>query len=226
MAGFRSVLSLLACSAVAFLMSPIQQQTAKVDLNLVETGHGLSVMRYEVTIRQWRGCVLDGGCNYLPPLEQGTENTDFPVTGIGVLDAQEFVKWAQATIDPTLRLPTLEEWYVFSEVAPSRPNKIFTDPRMAWAATYGAGGKIDPRLKPSGGFGANRGGIADATGNVWEWTSTCVADTSPDRCPAFYAAGAHEAKVPIFVRDPSSGGCATGTPPAHLGLRLVKDRIR
>jgi hypothetical protein len=40
-------------------------------------------------------------------------------------------------------------------------------------------------------------------------------------CPAFIAAGTHETRFPVFVRDPSTGGCATGTPPAYLGLRLI-----
>ena len=68
-------------------------------------------------------------------------------------------------------------------------------------------------------------GVADLDGNVWEWTATC---TSKDlegeaitHCPAFVAAGEHDAVVSVFIRDPAIGGCASGTPPQHLGLRLV-----
>jgi hypothetical protein len=27
----------------------------------------------------------------------------------------------------------------------------------------------------------------------------------------------------IFVRDPASGGCSAGVPPANIGFRLVRD---
>jgi hypothetical protein len=46
---------------------------------------------------------------------------------------------------------------------------------------------------------------------------------SPDRCPAFYVGGEHIAVMSYLVRDPARGGCAVGTPPAHLGMRLVSD---
>jgi formylglycine-generating enzyme required for sulfatase activity len=227
MAGFRSVLLVLLTGGTLGLLptSPLRPQQ---DLDLVETRDGISAMRHEVTIAQWQACVADGGCSHHPQRGLGAVSDDYPVTDIGALDAQEFVAWAQNTIDPNLRLPTLEEWYRFSSVAPYRPTKIFTDPRMAWAATYGAEGETDPTLKPGSGFGTNSSGIADVLGNVWEWTSTCVVNIPPEdvarRCPAYFAAGAHEARVSVFVRDPSTGGCATGTPPAHLGLRLVSSQ--
>lgn len=40
---------------------------------------------------------------------------------------------------------------------------------------------------------------------------------------AFFVAGEHIAVIPYLVRDPARGGCAVGTPPAHLGMRLVSD---
>ncbi len=187
----------------------------------VDAGNGLKVMRHEVTVAQWRQCVNDGVCSFVPRAEPAARDDSYPVTGISALDAQEFVTWARGRTGLPVRLPTLEEWYRFSGVPPSVPTKIFTDPRLAWAASYGSEGKVDPMLKRAGSFGHTARGVADVHGNVWEWTSSCVVENGNNRCPAYFAAGEHEAKLSIFIRDPASGGCATGSPPAHLGVRLV-----
>jgi formylglycine-generating enzyme required for sulfatase activity len=84
-------------------------------------------------------------------------------------------------------------------------------------------------LRPQGTFDTTSQGIVDLNGSVWEWTMECYAgaaggQSSPDRCPAFYVGGEHIAVMSFLVRDPARGGCAVGTPPAHLGMRLVSER--
>jgi formylglycine-generating enzyme required for sulfatase activity len=216
MVGARTIFLAAGLGLMVTLVAPRQAQPLLLDW--VDAGNGLSVMRHEVTVAQWQLCVNDGACSVSP---RPGSKVNVPVTGVGALDAQEFVTWAQKRTGLPVQLPTLEQWYGFSELPPVVTTKRFTDPRMEWAAAYGSEGKVDPTLRRSGGFGQTTKNIADVKGNVWEWTSSCVVQTAPGRCPAYYAAGEHEAKVPIFVRDPSSGGCATGTPPAHLGVRLV-----
>jgi formylglycine-generating enzyme required for sulfatase activity len=222
-AGIRS-LFLVTIAALAVAL-PQQGGRQPFSFDMVDVGEGLWVMRHEVTIAEWRRCAVEGACSYQPKPGSGAEGEDYPVTGVGALDVEEFVAWARKASGKELRLPTVDEWYAFSEVPPFRPKKIFTDPRLAWAATYGSEGRIDPTLRRQGGFGVNNKGIADVKGNVWEWTSSCVVTVTgaTHHCPAYFAAGEHEAKVPVFVRDPWAGGCATGTPPAHLGFRLVLD---
>ncbi|MNX47069.1 Formylglycine-generating sulfatase enzyme [compost metagenome] len=71
-------------------------------------------------------------------------------------------------------------------------------------------------------------------GSVWDWTSDChsrrVLDARTDgasdaaqgrNCGIRVAAGRHIAYLPDFIRDPKSGACSVGLPPANLGLRLV-----
>jgi formylglycine-generating enzyme required for sulfatase activity len=94
---------------------------------------------------------------------------------------------------------------------------------MAWAANYDQEKAIGGPVQKSGAFSTTPDGIADLDGNVWEWTSSCFRPDFESLCPAYVAAGEHEATVSIFVREPALGGCATGTPPAHLGFRLVAD---
>jgi len=35
--------------------------------------------------------------------------------------------------------------------------------------------------------------------------------------------GRHRAPMSSFVRDPKTGGCSVGAPPANLGFRLIRD---
>lgn len=219
MPGARSILLVSVLAVAALFMAP--QQRPALTLQWVDAGNGLKVMQHEVTIAQWRECFSEGACTFMPKPGLGAVDDSYPVTGIGALDAQEFVAWAQKRSGLPVQLPSVEQWYAFSETPIAATTKLFTDPRMAWAATYGSEGKTDPKLKPPGSFGHTSKNIADVKGNVWEWTRSCVQDAPADRCPAWFAAGDHLAKVPVFVRDPTTGGCATGTPPAHLGMRLV-----
>jgi formylglycine-generating enzyme required for sulfatase activity len=189
-------------------------------------GHTLLVSRYEVTVASWRQCYRDGGCPHMPESPAGSDNV--PVTGVNYIDVGKYLDWANARSSRTLRLPTIAEWRAINPAPVSRASPLrFTDPRMAWAATYGQEKSPTGPPRPSGSFSATPSGIADLDGNVWEWTSSCfkpgLESEAESRCPAFVAAGEHEAVVALFVRDPASGGCALGTPPTHLGFRLVSD---
>lgn len=222
--GRTMVLMLVGAAAVAVSTFKLQQPLV---LDLVSTETGLQVMRHEVTLRQWRKCHDARVCNHMAVAGPGAIDESFPATGISWFDAQEFAAWASARSGVTLRLPTVEEWRSFSGIEENPRAKLFSDPRMAWAADYGMNKKVDPTLKQSGGFGLSPQGIADVHGNVWEWTATCVSNgfvkDGINNCPAYKVQGEHEAVISIFVRDATEGGCSTGTPPAHLGLRLVAD---
>lgn len=190
-------------------------------LDLVTLDSGLRVMRHEVSIAQWQLCHRDGACRHMPKPGRGATDGSFPVTDINAFDVDEFVAWARKNYHPNLRLPTTEEWHGFAGFENTAKKKLFTDPRMAWAADYGLEKKENPTLQPPGHFGANKTGIADLHGNVWEWTASCVSSGLANNCPAYTVEGEHTSIVSAFVRDPALGGCASGTPPAHLGLRLV-----
>ena len=136
-----------------------------------------------------------------------------------------YLVWVNGKARRAYRLPTAGEWKAIAAALP-RANfkKLFDDPRLAWAADYGAMPALSGVIRPSGGFGALPNGISDLSGNVWEWTATCARDGfEPDRCPAYKVEGQHETALSVFVREPFNGGCAAGTPPNHVGLRLVTE---
>ena len=230
-AASATILVLAAVSVATFLA---HQRLPSLDPGLVpvtvDTGNGqkLLVARHEVTIAEWQRCFEEGGCTHLPKPGFGATGIGFPVTGVNWFDVNEYVAWASQRSGHSLRLPTLAEWKSISHEVPfkKRP-KLFNDPRLAWAADYGTAGAPSPQLKSSGSFSHTRDGVADLDGNVWEWTATCASPgfegEAVARCPAYITAGEHAAIVSVFIRDPAIGGCASGAPPQHLGLRLVAD---
>ncbi len=198
-----------------------------VPITLAESGgRTVLVSRFEVSVASWRQCYEEGGCSFMPNVPAGSDAV--PITGINYFDIGNYLDWANTHSTRALRLPTIIEWRAIGPIATDKKRApLFTDPRMAWAANYGQEKTPSGPPKVRGSFSTTPYGIADLDGNVWEWTSSCFkpgfeSDTE-NRCPAFMAGGAHEAAVSVFVRDPASGGCSLGTPPAHLGFRLVSD---
>ncbi len=185
-------------------------------------GSRLAVSRFEVTTAEWQRCAEAGVCASLPK----PQLPNAPMTGVNAFDVEGYITWLNTETRRHYRLPAADEWQVIASDLPRKSfKKLFDDPRLAWAADYGSMEQVSAVIRPSGSFGTFGNGISDLGGNVWEWTSTCAAaGFNASECPAFMVEGLHETALPVFVRDPASGGCAVGAPPANIGFRLVEDR--
>ncbi|QKV18649.1 formylglycine-generating enzyme family protein [Oricola thermophila] len=197
----------------------------------------VEIMKHQVGLGEYRACVDDGRCE---PPEARTQDPDAPVTGVSFLDAGAYADWLSERRGETWRLPTAEEW---AHVAAERfAGEVFSrgddpdNPAVAWLRRYEEqvlfDREADPIVHPRGHFGPNSNGVHDIGGNVWEWTSACYTRTADDsaggasryeNCGIRVAEGAHRAYMTAFIRDGRSGGCAVGTPPDHLGFRLVRE---
>lgn len=195
---------------------------------VMSDGRAVYTQKHEVTVTEWNRCVAEGGCDLTLHTRPDQDPVTTPATGLSFVDVQQYVSWINKKTRHDFRLPTAKEWNTMAAaVLPEKPDPLFTDPSLTWASSYLIEGLTPRALKPQGSFSISPEGIADLDGSVWEWTMECYdgleSGTLPDRCPAFFVGGEHLAAMSYLVRDPARGGCAIGTPPAHLGVRLVSD---
>lgn len=198
----------------------------------------VEIMATPVSTAQWLDCVAARACAL--PGGPG-DDPDLPVTGVSWIDAQAYAGWLSRRTGDAWRLPTDVEWaHAAAEMFRDDALGVEGDPAnpaTRWLAEYAAGSArgrdLDREIRPVGMLNVNSLGVRDIGGAVWEWTATCLRrgelDASgritgqAESCGIYVAEGLHRAAVADFVRDPKSGGCSVGVPPANLGLRLVKE---
>ena len=198
----------------------------------------VEIMETAVSTGQWMACVQAGAC--LAP-GAATDRPDLPVTGVNWLDAVAYAEWLSDETGQTWRLPTDAEWaYAAAELFRDDALGVASDPgnpAVLWLAEYAADAarsrELDREIRPVGSLNVNSRGLRDLGGAVWEWTSTCLRQVDLDAsgvilrqtesCGIYIVEGLHRAAVADFVRDPKSGGCSVGVPPANLGFRLVRE---
>ena len=228
--GALGLVAAVIATGVAFMQRDLDPSLKPVMADrevILADGQALWVQRHEVTIAEWNVCAAETACSLKLKERSGHDPQTTPATGLSHVDVQEYVTWINKRTGQTYRLPTVAEWgFMAASVLPEKPDPIFTDPSLTWASAYLTEGTASRALKAQGSFSTSPEGIADLDGNVWEWTSDCYAEgIEADRCPAFYVGGEHVTAMSYLIRDPARGGCAVGTPPAHLGMRLVTDRL-
>lgn len=219
-----------------------QRGGVAVDAPLLDVSFAgpLHIMKYQVSVADYARCVDAGAC--LPADAGGVSNSHVAVTGVSFEDAQRYASWLSEATGQFWRLPTDEEWVL---AAGSRfdddalgVGPDARDPSKRWIAQYRreaerevANGS-DPKVP--GYYGENEYGVADLSGNVWEWTSSCyvranvsgtgaIEKVTTTNCGVCVVEGRHRTYMTDFVRDAKSGGCAVGTPPDNLGFRLVRE---
>ena len=196
----------------------------------------LIIMKRQVTVAEYARCVDEAAC---PRIAVPAGAQDVPVVGVSWHDASAYAAWVSRKTGITHRLPTDEEWtFAAAEKARDEAMPLVdpSDPAQAWIARYEAeAARSRPAAtaaQPGGTFGTNSNGLDDLAGNVWEWTNSCFLRVSLDsereqitntNCGVRVVEGAHRSYMTDFIRDPRSGGCTAGVPPANLGFRLVAE---
>jgi len=144
--------------------------------------------KYEVTIGEYLSCVQGGGCNPPEWLESGNEynihtgskkdyyeergmsedNKRHPVIGVSWDDAKAYVKWLSEQTGKDYHLPTEAQWE-YACRAGSVGKYSFGDD-VNQLGNYGwYGSNSGSKTHPVGEKQANKFGLYDMHGNVWEW---------------------------------------------------------
>jgi formylglycine-generating enzyme required for sulfatase activity len=135
--------------------------------------------KLEVTFRQWDACVADGGCKHQPGDEHwGRE--DRPVLNVSWADAKEYAQWLSKKAGKPYRLLTEAEWEYAARAGSSAAyywgagDASACDYAVVRSDWLGCGTGRDA---VAGSRKPNAFGLYDMSGNVWEWTEDCYAET-------------------------------------------------
>lgn len=172
--------------------------------------------------------VLRKGATWRTPEGNGTSiegKGRHPVVHVTLADAQAYARWAGG------RLPTEEEWeYAASLGLPDRTNRFSgaidadgTPRANHWqgvfpvkdAALDGFSGTA-----PAGCFPADRSGIHDLIGNVWEWTDSPADDKHMIiKGGSWLCAANFCARYRPAARQPQENDFSSN----HIGFRIIRD---
>ncbi len=124
--------------------------------------------RFEVTFEQWDLCHRVGGCMHRPN-DRGWGRANRPVIDVSWEDAAQYLTWLSEATGRRYRLPSEVEWeYAARAGAGERvgPPPLFTDPKLAWAATYVLEARKTKKTKPVDSGKGNAFGLFGTEGNV------------------------------------------------------------
>ena len=158
----------------------------------VRIGARFALGRYEVTFAEWDACVSGGGCRGYRPDGEGWGRGNRPVNHVSWEDAREYAAWLSRETGEAYRLPNESEWEYAARAGSTTKYHFGNEEdelcRWAngadmtaksqypdWTVSECRDGHVYTALV--GSLGANRFGLHDMHGNVWEWTEDCWNDS-------------------------------------------------
>ena len=136
------------------------------------TVNSFSMDKTEVTNAEYQEFVTatkhrapDGWINNSPPADE----VNLPVVSVSLSDATAFAKWRSTRDQAEYRLPTESEW---EYAARNGADATLYPWGSSWTENSAVIGRSFPAPVGSMRDGANKWGVQDLIGNVWEWTSS------------------------------------------------------
>lgn len=206
--------------------------------NLDERAHPVTIpyayymSATEVTVGQWRRFVkaADYGWDHRTQLKLTSPTEDHPVCYVSWEDAAAFAQWLSKLDGHTYRLPTEAEWEYACRAGTTGPF-AFGETMRPELAAYGGD---EVTSSPVGRHPANRWGLFDMHGNVWEWcrdwyekeyyaSAPTTAPAGPAEGIARVIRGGSWQDGPDYCRSANRSGRWPGGQYEDLGFRVVRD---
>jgi formylglycine-generating enzyme required for sulfatase activity len=184
----------------------------------------LAVSKFELTFAEWDACAAYGDCD--PHITDGGYGRgQQPVINVTWDDAQHYAAWLSKMTGKTYRLLTEAEYEYAARAGTQTAYPWGDDIGKNNADCDGCGSQWDKRQPaPIGSFAANRFGLYDMVGNVWEWVQDCYQanyNGAPTDGTEWRTSGECRNRV---VRGGSWGDISDGSRSASRGRGTTVDR--
>jgi len=192
-----------------------------------------SVSRYEVSFAQYDK--FSNATGHPKANDNGWGRGNQPVINISWEDAKAYTQWLSKETAGRYRLITESEWEYIARAGSDKKFTWGSRPGRNKANCKGCGSKWDrKKTAPVGSFKANKFGIYDLHGNVWEWTEDCWSETyqgAPNdgsanltgSCNHRVLRGGSWNNYPSFMRSANRDQYEISEKTNMFGFRVVRD---
>lgn len=191
-----------------------------------------AVSKFEVTFADWDACVAHGDCD--PHVSDGGFGRgDQPLINVTWDDARRYIAWLSAATGKPYRMLSEAEYEYAARAGSETPYPWGSQVGAGNANCIGCGGQWNGKAPaPAGSFPANKFGLYDMIGNVWQWVQDCVhtsyqgapqdgsAWTAGTTCNNRVARGGTFNVLPAAVRSGSRLLITSGSLYFNLGFRV------
>lgn len=191
-----------------------------------------AVSKFEVTFAGWDACVAHGDCN--PHVSDGGFGRNAqPVINVTWADARQYIAWLSAATGKPYRLLSEAEYEYAARAGSQTAYPWGNEIGAGNANCVGCGGRWNGKQPaPVGSFPANRFGLYDMNGNVWQWVEDCThksyqgapqdgsAWTAGESCAGRVARGGTFNGLPAGARSGSRLLITSGSLYFNLGFRV------
>ena len=192
-----------------------------------------AMSQYEVTFAEYE--LFATANNKTMPNNKTWDKATHPVIKVSWDDALEYTQWLSAQTNKKYRLPTESEWEYAARGQTTSSFWWGNLKGVGNAQCFDCGGDLNPN-KPAkiGSFKANKFGLFDILGNVYEWTRDCYHNNYKNAptdgsvweggdCSVRVARGGAFASPASSMRAANREKYKSNQGRDHIGIRLVRE---
>ncbi len=192
-----------------------------------------AIGKYEVTFDEYD--LFAKATGRRRPGDLGWGRGTRPVIDVSWDDAMAYARWLSKQTGARYRLPSESEWEYIARARTTSNYWMGDDIGRNQANCKGCGSKWDSRqTAPVGSFNANKFGLYDTAGNVWEWVQDCWHDgyygvpadgsaRKEPKCAQRVIRGGSWTNFPRYTRSAHRSWYFQDYRNYYIGFRLARD---